>query len=386
MLGHAKGAIHYYFGDRKGCDNAMKAASRTAGVIGGGVVGSMVGGPLGGIVGGIAGGATLDGITTGADSAIHGEYLPAGQIAVVTKIVNGEATAGDVFDGTVGLITDAIAGYKAGNSLSKLRTARANTTLYRVTSKSEVKASVKAGKIVNSKPLGNNGELWMSESMDHTRPFFKSRKYEGKAAFEAKVPHEVYKMFKKEMIDQRHSRRSQLVQELQAGPANIINKERLHDNPQGKVNIGIKGDKNLKEFNQHMHGIREIYPDSWKYMNSFTEVVHDHGLTATAILHGRNNKPEYKSTLPQLPSYELHSDEPGLNYGRNGPLASNHKPNFGSESHSNGSLNFGQNFVSYRFASNFGLTSDQPSYSSELSSLVSNFGLKGRSLLIQKYN
>ena len=71
VVGHAKGGIHYAFGDRQGGDKAMKAASRTVGVIGGGFAGA-AGGPAGAIAGGVAGGAAMDGIITGADSAVHG--------------------------------------------------------------------------------------------------------------------------------------------------------------------------------------------------------------------------------------------------------------------------------------------------------------------------
>ena len=57
VVGHVKGGIHYACGDKDGGDNAMKAASRTVGVVGGGVVGGLAGGPVGAIAGGIAGGA-----------------------------------------------------------------------------------------------------------------------------------------------------------------------------------------------------------------------------------------------------------------------------------------------------------------------------------------
>ena len=56
----------------------MKAASRTVGAIAGGAGGFVVGGPVGAVAGGIAGGAAVDGITTGVDSAIKGEYRPSG--------------------------------------------------------------------------------------------------------------------------------------------------------------------------------------------------------------------------------------------------------------------------------------------------------------------
>ena len=61
-VGHAKGVLHYTFGDKEDGDKAMKNASRMIGVMGGGVVGSFVGGPPGAMAGGIAGGLAVDGL------------------------------------------------------------------------------------------------------------------------------------------------------------------------------------------------------------------------------------------------------------------------------------------------------------------------------------
>ena len=48
----------------------MKSASRTVGAIGDGAIGRLVAVP----VGAVAGGVSLDGVTAGVDSAIHGEF------------------------------------------------------------------------------------------------------------------------------------------------------------------------------------------------------------------------------------------------------------------------------------------------------------------------
>ena len=60
MLGHVKGIIHYAVGDNEGGDEAMKAATRTSGVIAGGMGGFIVGGPVGAVAGGMSGGAVMD--------------------------------------------------------------------------------------------------------------------------------------------------------------------------------------------------------------------------------------------------------------------------------------------------------------------------------------
>ena len=121
VLGHVKGAIHYAVGDESGGEKAMKSASRTVGVIGGGAAGFVVGGPVGAVAGGIAGGAAADGIISGADSAIHKEWRPYGQIAAWDAVANGK-TDDEIIDGVIGgLVTpafDALGGIKAGKGFA----------------------------------------------------------------------------------------------------------------------------------------------------------------------------------------------------------------------------------------------------------------------------
>jgi len=122
-VGHIKGGIHYACGDKAGGDQAMKAASRTIGVIGGAGVG-VLGGPAGMVAGAVAGGAAMDGITTGVESAIKGEYTPSGQIEAWTKVAkarNGQEVIGGVVAGITTPLMDGLAGYgqakmKASNS------------------------------------------------------------------------------------------------------------------------------------------------------------------------------------------------------------------------------------------------------------------------------
>ena len=90
VVGHIKGGIHYICGDDEKGDDAMKASSRTTAVFGGGVGGFFVGGPVGAVAGGVAAGAVVDGATTGIESAIKGEYKPAGTIKCVTDAINAE--------------------------------------------------------------------------------------------------------------------------------------------------------------------------------------------------------------------------------------------------------------------------------------------------------
>ena len=111
-VGHV--TIHYVVGDKKGGDRAMKAASRTTGVVAGGAVGFVVGGPVGAVVGGVAGGAAVDGLTTGIDSAVHREYRPAGHVANVTDLVKNPKDPGKWIDTVTTPVFDGLAGYGAG--------------------------------------------------------------------------------------------------------------------------------------------------------------------------------------------------------------------------------------------------------------------------------
>ncbi len=290
VVGHVKGVVHYACGDKDGGDNAMKSASRTVGVIGGGAVGGLLGGPVGAVAGGISGGALLDGITTGVDSAVHDEYRPSGQVAAVTNMIKGEATVGDIFDSTAGLTFDGISGYGSGKAAIKFQETQNTSQVYRVAGKAEVEKSVNAGKFVKTQ-VSQSGEYWVSESTEHTTPYYKSRTFEGKAAMKGKIPNKAYSKIKSELIDQTGSKARQMRLASEGkGPANIFNVERLENHPKGKVSIGIKGETNFKVFNEHVHGVREIHPDSWKYKNSFNRGVCRYGKSAVGtVIHSKED-------------------------------------------------------------------------------------------------
>ena len=113
VVGHIKGGIHYACGDKRGGDASMKKASRATGVIGGAVVGTLVGGPAGTVAGAIAGGAAMDEITTGVESAIHGEFRPNGQISDWDKAINSKSSEGTT-EGVIGIITTTVMDGKVG--------------------------------------------------------------------------------------------------------------------------------------------------------------------------------------------------------------------------------------------------------------------------------
>lgn len=124
VVGHVKGVVHYACGDHKGGEAAMIASSRTVGVVGGAVGGAVggffCGGPVGAVVGGAAGGvgggAGMDTITTGINSAIKGEFVPAGQISGWTKAINNENPQ-ELLDGLFCLSATPIADAAVGASV-----------------------------------------------------------------------------------------------------------------------------------------------------------------------------------------------------------------------------------------------------------------------------
>ena len=72
---------------------------------------------------GIAGGAGADGIFTGVDSAVHGEFRPHGHVQMGHNAVTGKMDAGSAFDWAMMPVFDGLAGR---GGYSALRTIRAN--------------------------------------------------------------------------------------------------------------------------------------------------------------------------------------------------------------------------------------------------------------------
>ena len=111
VIGHAKAIAHYAMGNPKDGNKAMKASSRSVGVLTGATLGLTAGGPLGAFGGGIAGGMYIDGITTQVESAITSEYRPNGVFYLYDRLNKKEATTSEVFDAVAGFTLDGVAGY-----------------------------------------------------------------------------------------------------------------------------------------------------------------------------------------------------------------------------------------------------------------------------------
>lgn len=116
VIGHAKAMAHYVMGDTQSGNQALKASTRTMGVISGGSIGMAMGGPTFAFAGGIAGGATVDAISTKVESALTNEYRPNGVFYFKERIEKGEVTAAEAFDAASGFAMDGLAGYVAGKA------------------------------------------------------------------------------------------------------------------------------------------------------------------------------------------------------------------------------------------------------------------------------
>lgn len=116
VVGHAKAMAHYVMGDSQAGNQALKAATRTMGVLTGGTVGMAVGGPTLAFAGGITGGAAVDMVATKVESAIANEYRPNGVFYIKDRMEKGEITAAEIFDAATGVALDGVAGYVAGQA------------------------------------------------------------------------------------------------------------------------------------------------------------------------------------------------------------------------------------------------------------------------------
>jgi hypothetical protein len=110
VIGHVKGVVHYALGDKEHGDKCMKDASKGAVVA---AATAATGGAAAGVAA-VASGVAMDGIITGFDSAVHGEYKPHGQVAAVTQAVK-TGDPNDIVDAALAPVADFAFG-RAGKS------------------------------------------------------------------------------------------------------------------------------------------------------------------------------------------------------------------------------------------------------------------------------
>jgi len=112
VMGHLKGLLHYTCDDAQGGQRALKAATRTLGVVGVASTGLLVLGPGGGIAGGACGGLLMVVLMTGG-SFVEGNPEPSGFIALLLKAdsMKGCEKVGPMFELCAVPALDALVGF-----------------------------------------------------------------------------------------------------------------------------------------------------------------------------------------------------------------------------------------------------------------------------------
>lgn len=114
-IGYIKGIIHYALGRKDRGDHAIKASSRTVGLLGIASVGFYLNDLFGSTIGGIFGGIIMDAVTTGAETIIYGKYMPNGTLYIMFNIESDwKHRAGHVFDLVAIACFDGLTGFSAG--------------------------------------------------------------------------------------------------------------------------------------------------------------------------------------------------------------------------------------------------------------------------------
>lgn len=106
IVGHVKGIVHYACGDEEGGDKAMRAATRSAAVVGAVTAGALAG-PVGAIAAGAAAGAAYD---TGTAIVTDGK-----QVSGVAKIFQNPGEISSWVGAGVDMVGDGLSGIGGGN-------------------------------------------------------------------------------------------------------------------------------------------------------------------------------------------------------------------------------------------------------------------------------
>lgn len=116
-LGHAKAIAHYKMKDYEECNIALKASTRSAGVLLAAYLGMLLGGPLGPMALGLLGGITMDLITSLIESFVTREIRPNGIFLELYNLKKDEKDAGKLFDIAFALTLDALLSFNFADSL-----------------------------------------------------------------------------------------------------------------------------------------------------------------------------------------------------------------------------------------------------------------------------
>lgn len=109
-----------------------------------------------------------------------------------------------------------------------------------------------------ARKVARTGEKWITEAIEHARQY-KKQGPGREVTVEIELPESGYQAdVKGDAIGQAGSKARQ---PSSGRPHNVTNTELIHNHPEGKVNVGLKGVENVDKFNQHVISVKKIDPD-----------------------------------------------------------------------------------------------------------------------------
>ena len=130
--------------------------------------------------------------------------------------------------------------------------------------------------------LGRNprtNEKWVTESTKHAREFHNAAVHGTEGTAEFALHKQGWQEIRSGAIPQGGARARQPAQ----GPMhNVYNTERLANHPKGKMNVGLKGNTNVDNFNKHVISVKKIDPNNFMNKSSTLRWLRRNKLTASA--------------------------------------------------------------------------------------------------------
>lgn len=108
-------------------------------------------------------------------------------------------------------------------------------------------------------------EKWLTESLDHSRKFHNKAVRNPEVVAEFGLPRKAYHDHIRDKHIGNDADMRSIINQHSKEPRrgrNVYNKERLGHRPD-KVNVGLKGPRNVEEFNKHIVSVKKINPDGF---------------------------------------------------------------------------------------------------------------------------
>ena len=152
--------------------------------------------------------------------------------------------------------------------------------VYRKMCPEEFEVTMKTQKLAYDLKKPSTGEKWISESIEHSKGFKAKDVCHPVVEFQVKKVN--YMEIRNDAIPQFNSK----IRQNEAGGRlfNITNNERIKEIPD-KLNLGLKGEKNVDMFNEHIISIEKVNPNSWVNKNKILRWIRKNKLkTACAVI------------------------------------------------------------------------------------------------------